>query len=160
MSTEIDNLLLWSHYGDNHYGFSIGFYKDMLESDDYFTHYGNVEYSKNYPISLPTGVSNMQEWLKKDAKLEVFLKASEWAYEKEYRLSKVYYPNEPSIEQRIYRFSDDAIAEIVFGAVSHVKLDKLVNELKSVAKSKNIPIYQMVMHDYKFELIKDRRHYP
>lgn len=160
LSKEINSILMWSHYGDNHNGFAIGFYKDELENDSFFNLYGDVNYSLKYPSKNMFEDRNSDNWITQDAKLEIFTKSQEWAYEKEYRLAKLYYPEKPENHHRIYTFNDSAIAEMVIGTVIKEGLEKEVKELKEIAIRKNIPIYQMVMDDHEFKLNKDRRHYP
>ncbi|SHJ23736.1 Protein of unknown function [Hymenobacter daecheongensis DSM 21074] len=104
------NILLWSHYGNNHSGFAIGFDpKEMLQvwKDNQGFLLGRVRYEDEYPVILPPKASNA---LTKQATLIKMLnvKSSIWAYEKEVRLTMFKGPEKAA-------FKSELITEVVLG---------------------------------------------
>lgn len=88
-----DNILLWSHYAKNHNGVCIGFstkiiidYADKLARDkDELLELVKIKYSSEYPQhSLVKKASNPEDF--SDIEDLLYTKASDWSYEKEYRL--------------------------------------------------------------------------
>ncbi|MBK6947001.1 MAG: DUF2971 domain-containing protein [Haliscomenobacter sp.] len=74
--TEVpDDLLMWSHYGDSHYGFCMGFEITKLTT--------KVNYSNDYPTLDFTKNKNQQilSWYS-----IVHSKSEHWNYEKEHRM--------------------------------------------------------------------------
>ncbi|WP_218619101.1 DUF2971 domain-containing protein [Vibrio algicola] len=81
-----DNLLMWSHYADNHKGFVIEF---TLSHKDYEMHMGNVEeklfgWDVEYSNNMPMITAGTRDF---NAVKDVFLtKSLDWKYESEYRV--------------------------------------------------------------------------
>lgn len=96
-----DNVLMWSHYANNHKGFLVGFDFNLIR-EELATTYGWVEYINeindnnkqvlNYPI-IP------------------FLKSESWYYEEEIRFIKEGKQN-TNIEHQV---STDSIKEVILG---------------------------------------------
>jgi hypothetical protein len=100
LSESSNNILLWSHYADGQRGFCIEFVRNPDNRLGNYELTRRVQYSTDYPIINPT---------KKDAfDLKFFTKASDWAYEREWRL--VY--DEGDVEEL---FPDVDISAIIFG---------------------------------------------
>ncbi|MBA6290166.1 DUF2971 domain-containing protein [Colwellia sp. MB3u-4] len=91
LSESPDNLLMWSHYGDDHKGMVVEF--DIDESDPFALFntwevpresdgkFGRVSYrkSREYPYNITTeSISDIRNYY-------YLSKADEWIYEKEYR---------------------------------------------------------------------------
>ena len=100
-----DNILMWSHYADNHKGFCIGF-----DSTKLFASLGGkgmggaVKYSENYPAVSPLDTTQ------KKLVDQLNTKASFWNYELEYRVIRI------AESTRIVIVPDDAIVEVILGA--------------------------------------------
>jgi hypothetical protein len=80
---------------------------------------------------------------------ESHVKSNDWKYEEEYRLAKIFYPEIPTIEDRIQQFPDDFISEIVIGLSASEKTRK---ELVEIGKIKNVQVYQTTKKPFKFEI--------
>lgn len=78
LSEENDNILMWGHYADRHRGFCIGFERnaDNCLGDDERT--CRVEYKPDYPI-IDLADNEVFD-------LKFFRKASDWEYEREWRI--------------------------------------------------------------------------
>ena len=53
MSGRWNSILMWSHYGDNHNGFCIGFNEMKMRNNGLFHRGGTVNYSKSFPELNP-----------------------------------------------------------------------------------------------------------
>lgn len=151
LSKRWDSLLMWSHYADNHTGYCVGFWESKLRESKSFGKGGPVNYDpeNNYPIINPLIDENIMIRSFK----ETHNKAKEWGYEEEYRLVKLFYPEEPKKEDRTIKISDDFFAEINIGLMTP---KDVADELIEIAKKKNIPVYQVKRIQFKFEVDRER----
>ena len=140
-----DSILMWSHYGDNHKGYCIGFDEKKLIDSKRFGRGGKVAYSRNFPIRNPLDFSNDAL---KDSFVQMFVKAEEWSYEKEYRLS-ILNPDGLRNENRIIELDIDFISEVVLGVCIS---DKSKAEIIEFCKAKNIRLFQAKKIPFQFEL--------
>jgi len=82
MSIKPNNILMWSHYANYHYGYCLQF--EASELTPFFGEAQPVKYKKNYPVVDCINMSN-------EAQVDlVFLtKYRQWAYEREFRIIKI-----------------------------------------------------------------------
>jgi len=99
LSQEPDNILLWSHYADNHCGVCLKF--DILQDLDFFSIPLIVIYDQSYPIY--NHMTQTKDIVTKMIKTKFDL----WKYEKEIRIFK--------LEKKLYKFNKTALTEIIFG---------------------------------------------
>jgi hypothetical protein len=99
LSQNPDNILLWSHYADNHYGVCLKF--DMLEDLDFFSIPFKVIYDQSYPFY--NHMTETSDIVTKMIKTKYHL----WAYEEEIRIFKN--------TNGIFNFNKKALVEIIFG---------------------------------------------
>ena len=138
------NILMWSHYSENHQGICIGYNYEMLKEI-------------LYPVSY------QQEF--GDINAAKIIKSTDWSYEQEWRvvinqqmadeLKKKYETN------RLNCLGGFKGCAIYLGSKFNKNSDKIVNgklmeELVDIAKDKNIPIFQMKMRSDKFELYEEK----
>lgn len=135
-----DNILMWSHYGNNHKGFCIGFDEEKLRLSGLFGAGGNVKYTDVYPSIHPRDVSFGFE--------STHVKAIDWEYEKEYRLTKVFYPT-VSASDRIVTVDNTFFKEVILGCEFP---ENQVNEIRNECMNKNIPLYQATQVPMAFKL--------
>lgn len=138
-----NDILMWSHYAKCHQGICIGFYEEKIRKSPPFQGAGGmVMYDSKYPDIDP---------LDKDTIKEMFLtthyKSSQWKYEAEYRISKLYYPQIPTTKDRVLNFTNDFIAEVILG-LNINEANK--SEVISICTEKNIPVYQAIKIPRKF----------
>jgi hypothetical protein len=82
-----DNLLMWSHYADNHQGIVVTFdtsHDFFNEDDSKSRHLGRIHYRKDRMKALPQKLEN--GFHMSDSTRIYFEKSDEWIYEKEHRL--------------------------------------------------------------------------
>mgnify|MGYP000728277769 CR=1 FL=1 len=91
--------LMWSHYGDYHKRFCIGFNEEKMRTCGLFGKGGSVTYSKEFPEINPME----QEHSMVTGFKQTHYKAEDWEYEKEYRLTNLFFPNPPTMEQRVIK---------------------------------------------------------
>ena len=85
-----NNILMWSHYADNHKGVVCEFDSNMLESSIGRINnevnaivIGAVDYSPTFPL---INVSSSHTLLSAEVRRAIFTKSIEWQYEKEVRI--------------------------------------------------------------------------
>lgn len=139
LSTCPKNILMWSHYADNHEGFVIGFNTNKLLLDNKFDYLKAVEYTQGFPEI--SGLDDLGLQFEK----KFFYKSNLWSYENEWRLSKNH------IENRIVKIESTSIQEVIFGCKAKDKLIsdtlKKVNDLYN-----NVDCFQAEIKDGCFEL--------
>jgi hypothetical protein len=117
---------MWSHYGNSHRGFCIGFDSrklwEYLEANKINRehHYGMfpVDYSNDYPVVMP---SRDLKVVFKNVLIRILTKSILWQYEREYRCTLTgstsqSYPIDPSL----YR-------EIIFGCKINQKVKEEIS---------------------------------
>jgi hypothetical protein len=145
MSEEWNSLLMWTHYANNHQGVCIGFWqKKLLELNRFIM--GRVIYPPNnvFPDVSPFEDDDTKTLIK-----QTNTKSNEWQYEKEYRLTTLYYPLKPTIEERTYTLSNDFFAEIIIGMRA---TEKTRTELLQIAKDKKVSVFEIRQKPFKFEI--------
>ena len=139
-----DSILMWSHYANNHTGFSVGFDEKKMKMSGLFDLCDSVVYNEDMPNYY------IDERRTKKITKELY-KSNEWEYEREYRAICLYFDNRLKNPKRTVNFKDSYVKEIVFGLLMS---QEHKDEITEIAKSKNIPLYQMEKIPFKFKLIK------
>lgn len=104
MSSTPYNTQMWAHYSNNHKGLCLGFDPKILFVDpNKIGGGGKVHYQKKFPIIMPDEDPNIQSLL------QIYTKAFEWQYEKEYRVDKIEGANSK------FKYMPNALKEIYFG---------------------------------------------
>lgn len=112
LSQEPDNILLWSHYADNHYGVCLKF--DILQDLDFFSIPLTVIYDQSYPVY--NHMTEPKEIITKMIKTKFEL----WKYEKEIRIFKQ--------AKNLHNFNKTALTEIIFGCNTlQEEIDRIKN---------------------------------
>ena len=143
-TTKPDNVLMWSHYGDQHQSVCVGFDADLL-SDCTITN------SKDYPIYH--GLDKVIYTRTRAHKGEEAYshKAADWAYEEEYRLISTWKVGEPKWGPGVWSISTTAITEVVLGARMRPQFKaEVIDLVKSIRP--NLPIKVIVPDMKTFEL--------
>ena len=140
MSQINDNILMWSHYANQHKGFCIGFVRnnDNLLGDIEKTQ--PVEYDCNYPEVDPLD-ENGNHGLSIFTKM-LFTKAKNWEYEKEWRLVYAEGDKEEPLPA--------AISSIIFGL--RMPEEHRVTIRNILAGQSNIRYQQAREVEYQFRL--------
>jgi hypothetical protein len=147
LSERWDSILMWSHYGDFHKGYCVGFREEKLRNSIFATG-GRVMYPKDNKFPE---ISPLEQDEAKVMVIQTHAKSTEWSYEKEYRLAKLFYPKIATTADRIQKIPDNFFAEIIIGINASPQTKA---ELIQIARSKNIKIYQIAKIPFKFELTR------
>ncbi len=141
LSESFDNILMWSHYADNHQGFVIGFdvshpFFEFNES----TGTRKVQYCDIRPEGLAENVID-----------EIYYKYSIWSYEKEWRLSKPLHKRDDVKPDNVYlyRLPPESINCVYLGINMPYKKKEQIYEF---AKSSGIECYQMLRKYQTYEI--------
>lgn len=149
LSNRWDSILMWSHYGNNHRGISIGFNRERLEKSNLFSIGGNVDYVNDYPTINPLVDINPHQLLA----YQTFHKAKDWSYEEEYRLAKLFFPMHPTNADRTIKIPDDCIEEVNLGMNV---TDGTEKDILKIAKERGIRVYSVKRVPFKFELKREK----
>jgi hypothetical protein len=138
-----DNPIVWSHYADQHRGFSLIFNAD----NDLFGGALKVKYQDQYP-SIDVTEENDGEILRNS----VLVKFSDWSYEEEFRLVS---ESEPNFEyalpviNKIMKFPSDMLIGVIYGCKisdsDRLLLENLCNNYSTKLYKK-----QAVLNDDRF----------
>lgn len=110
LSQEPDNILLWSHYSDNHYGVCLKF--DILQDLDFFSIPLHCIYDNNYPVY--NHLTNSGEIVN----MMIKTKFKHWEYEKEIRIFKQ--------SHGLFNFKKEALTEVIFGcSTPQTEIDRI-----------------------------------
>lgn len=117
------NVLMWSHYADNHKGFCIEFVRSSQNDLGNYEKTRRVKYTRNYPIISPIN--------EKAYDLKFFTKSIDWKYEKEWRMLN----EEGNIA---FPLPDDIdISAIFFGInTPTLQMNKIIKIVSNVKKVK------------------------
>ncbi|MEO7559630.1 MAG: DUF2971 domain-containing protein, partial [Nitrosospira sp.] len=123
--TEDDlNLLMWSHYADNHKGFALQF--DLAQDVKTMLRISKVDYSNDYPRVNLNNLTN-------DIKV-VFLRKSEgWKYEREWRMII------PNGANSYLPFASNALTGLTFGCRAEDEFKHRVLAVLKKEKKKVFP---------------------
>lgn len=134
LTTDVSNLLMWSHYGRSHTGFCVEFLTKYFPFDmAYKVNYTNKYTSVNYPLR-----GNYDQ-------LRIALEKSDhWQYEDEYRTLIIPGMNNYSPDGRAYKFEAEAISAVYLGLNISFEDKKLI--IDTIKKSTvECSVYQAVL---------------
>jgi len=143
-----NNILMWSHYSQQHTGFCVGFFKDKLLNSGLFGKVGDVVYRTDYPEIKPR-VAQKDKQMMINSFLETHSKAKNWEYEKEVRFMANHFPKELSHEDRIISIPDHYFAEVILG-INISEEDR--NEIVEICNGKGLKVYQATKVKFKFKI--------
>jgi hypothetical protein len=138
---------MWSHYADFHKGFCIGFDESKMRNSGFFGKGGNVLYTNEFPSINPLDDIHKIE----NAFIPTYFKALEWEYEKEYRLTKLFYPNKPTVKNRLIVLPKDFVVEVILGISISEENKKMI---LAECEKRNIVTYQIEKIPFKFKVDK------
>ena len=140
LSTEWDNMLMWSHYAKQHTGMCLVFdsYKAGLIRDNVLP----VQYFAKYPAYLVDArrIGNLEML----AKQLLAVKSSEWEYEHEWRAFMVNEKNDrKSVKGSLHEYDPSLLIGIVFGInTSPAARKKVEKALEQRSSRPHVRLYQ------------------
>ena len=148
MSETNDNILMWSHYTDNHTGAVIEFHAQL--EDSAFL----VAQRVRYESTIPVFTLEMVKERRTDELFEMITltKSTDWEYEKEWRI--VAAMRDKSKDYEILPFPPEEVAAIYFGCRA---TDECKREIIEIVNDKypDVKIYQARKHEREFSLVFD-----
>ena len=136
-SSDSFNILLWSHYADNHKGMCLVF--EVLKKDIHKLH--KVNYQNQFPdINLLDDLNSRDEIIK-----IVTTKSNEWNYENEYR--------EILTNKNAHYKYPGKLTEVIFGCRTPFEDIKMVSNI-AVSKDDKIKISRMHIDSLSYSLTK------
>lgn len=144
LSSIKDNILMWSHYANNHKGFSVGFDSSYLASKYDFDFIEPIIYQLKYPI-----ISGLEEITQQFHK-KFFYKSNFWEYEKEWRISKNH------IKNRTLKLNPESINEIIIGCCTSLKDESDIIKMSKKKLGSHIDIFRSVKSEDSFNLIMEK----
>ena len=143
-----NSILMWSHYGDFHKGYCIGFDEKKLRKTGFFGKGGNVIYTSELPFIDPIKDENIV----KTSFYRTHYKAKDWEYEEEYRLTKLFYDKPNEEPNRIIKVPEDCYKEVIIGLKTPKKhKDEIIAE----CKKRKIDVFQARKEPYKFKIKRE-----
>lgn len=148
LSGRWDSILMWSHYGAFHKGFCIGFKEQIMRNSGLFGTGGPVNYDDEFPTLDPLNPESTMERAFK----QTHSKAMAWGYEEEYRFTKLYFPEEPTANDRIIKVPESAVCEVNLGI--NISEDHK-NEIFKTCEHRDIKVFQLKKVPFKFEITRE-----
>lgn len=146
LTTEFQNILMWSHYSSSHQGICIRFntanFKSFIENEcvknNLLITWHKVKYEKKFPLLNPFELDDNEVVTK-----PLSIKSDDWEYENEYRFILFDKPN--TLIQL-----PSGIIDLVFCGCKMDADNK--NEIVDFARSNSIEVVQTKLKDNYFEL--------
>lgn len=157
-SSDEKNILMWSHYAKDHKGICVGFIntsEGIKISDDCLSALHTIRFI-NPKIVMYTdiihGKSTINSITNEEIEKRVFSKATDWSYEKEYRVALL----DVFILKNPIRICTSEISEIIFGLNAS---EKLINKVREIVKTypdngRSTTLYKCVKVDGKYAIDK------
>ena len=147
------NILMWSHYANNHKGFCVGFDKEKTHNWLKSKHItgGPVYYDKYPEIKQVVPIAANKEKTKEYFKNTISNKATNWNYENEYRFVKINIKNNFEIglriKDRIEELTADCYVEVTLGLETSLKHEK---KIAKECRKRGILLYKAVKIPFQF----------
>jgi hypothetical protein len=142
LSTCWDETTMWAYYADANKGYCVGLWEEKLENG-LFGGGGKVIYD-DYPKIDPMKDNDIELMYSK-----LHYKSKAWEREREYRLTKMFYPNIATKADRTITIPDDYFAEVILGL--NVKRET-EEEIINIALKKSIKVYKIMQKPFDYGL--------
>ena len=129
-----DSILMWSHYANQHQGVCVEY--DFSEANE-IRYLIQPAYYSNEVFQLGT----MDDLTSTNHLMSSLYKAKDWAYEAEWRLTGV--PKNGIVPEKVMAPRPKAI---YLGSRFNQNDAKDTTNLREIAKSRDIPVYEMTLH--------------
>lgn len=145
-----NNILMWSHYADNHTGVAVEFHAQL--EDSAFILAQPVRYMTKIPIITYEDIVARKLGPNQLFEMITLIKSKDWEYEREWRV--VAAMRDKSKDYEILSFPPEEVAGVYFGCrttdESKREIIEIVNDKYPDAK-----IYQARKHEREFSLVFD-----
>ena len=153
--------MIWAHYTDSHRGFVIGFdskhkfFDQRSSKADVIRHLRKVRHLNHRPSLVVREIDNIDDFL---------VKSKEWSYEKKHR---ILLPLDGAHNVISSDFFDIYLFKIPFLSIRIILMgakidgqikDRIRKAITSNAEMKHVKLFQLSIHESKFELEKKPIH--
>jgi hypothetical protein len=164
LSKKFDNILMWSHYADDHKGICIGFqirsWKDSLVikcKEGFLQKILGNNYLPLYHVTYDDNRPRPYNIIKRDRNMIcdfIYTKGKCWEYEEEYRIIL----NDDILLQNPLCIEENEIKEVIFGLRTPDELkEKIVNIINHFSDNrKDVTIYEMIKKEGQYKLERER----
>lgn len=155
LSEVSDSLLMWSHYGNEHCGFVIGFDADHPYFDDRRGPQDELRHLRrvNYRQDRPSG--QLSEF---DGADILLVKSTHWSYEQEWRIMRALREAKETIPAdpypiSLFPFPPEAVVEVILGArMEHGTRRETLDLLTQDERWKHVHVLQAIPDEQRFQL--------
>lgn len=140
LSELADNILMWSHYANNHKGFVVGLDTDNLSTAYDFDYIEKIKYKIKYPLIRGFDDTTTQFYKK------FFSKSELWGYEKEWRVSKNH------IENRLYSLEKKAVVQVIIGCQASNKTKTEIEKTAEEIYGNSVKVFQATKNEEDFKI--------
>jgi len=158
LSSNKENILMWSHYSNAHRGFCIGYHSGILKSylraalldkKDLVINLFKILYEKTYPVINPAPQLSSGTYGR--VKQQLSTKYNIWNYEDEWRYVLSSGSLVGPLNERVFRIPIEAIAEINLGLqMQSSDIAEIIFELKRLKYAGKI--YRASKEEFDFRL--------
>jgi len=143
-TSELSNILMWSHYAENHKGICIEF--ETCEDLGIATNIHPIKYKSTRP-----SIDIFDDFSPKSYIDFYMVKSLDWQYEKEYRLTY----SEKS--HKLVAFSRKFISKVIIGAKASTETVAYLNDINEKRESQGLPRFEIAQAklsdtEYKIEV--------
>lgn len=131
-----DNILMWSHYAENHSGICLMY--DLSETPELWPVFNPVVYSDDYPIC-----DSYDEVNKKG----IFTKSKHWSYEREWRVLNFATSGKMTINKK-------SLKGIIFGCRTRIDKAEEIVKICNDAGYQNLEYFKMKQNSEEYKLDK------
>lgn len=153
LTTEKDNLLMWSHYANSHKGFVVefdsnnDFFNTQIDAKFFYGKLHEVKYSEKRPSGKLADFEDITS--------VCLIKNKEWKYENEYRMFMPLEKAKSSTNDLfLFEFPSKMIKAVYLGCNMSIENKNLLIELlKSEQYLKHIEIFQSIISEEDYKLV-------
>lgn len=135
-----DEILMWSHYADNHRGYCLEF--EATDHTPFFGTAQKVQYSASYPVAMFLEEDDLRR-----LQTTLLTKYNGWAYEKEWRMMSVSETFEPSFGMK--RYPPRLMKKVIFGSRMREE-DKALIKTWLSRRGSPVSVMQAKLHDSRY----------
>ena len=133
LTTDPKNILMWSHYADNHRGYCLQF-----NTKSVFARAKKIDYL-SHPPEVDVYTTTNEKWYK----AYLLTKFKTWKYESEYRL--VVKHTSKTGKDVFYIFSEKDLSGVIFGCrMNSIRRQQITEWLKTWKENKDVKLYEAI----------------
>lgn len=150
LTSAIESLPMWAHYGDNHDGIAIKFNQHKILEKTPNLNLKKVNYADNFPT-----LKEINEYPSNEFFLHFCRKSKKWEYEQEHRILAFNISDCFTKNTRYLNLPEGAITGVYFGEkIGLNERDELIEKILSFdsPSTKNLKFYRMKVSDTSYAM--------